>query len=97
VAAGYRSLAAPWLGGAAAPSRPAAYRSLLAPWLGGAFGYAGTTPPEPPLVIGGGWKPRRIPIDRDRFTPLQLARDEDDVILATIMAAIHAGILKAKP
>lgn len=40
--AGIRSLLAPWLGGAGAPSlaRPG-FRSLLAPWLGGACAIRG--------------------------------------------------------
>lgn len=50
--AGYRSLAAPWIGGAAGdPVAPndAGVRSFLAPWIGGASG-------DPPVVAGGGYR-----------------------------------------
>jgi len=50
----------------------------------------------PPTIIGAGWRPQRIPIDRGRFPSLRTIRDEEDIIVATVMAAIHAGILKAK-
>ena len=54
MAAGYRSPAAFWLGGAAAPPRAPGYRSLLAFWMGGACGWSYIPvpiPPIPPLPI----------------------------------------------
>jgi hypothetical protein len=45
VAAGYRSNAGRWLGGASAPSGKAGYRSIAAQWLGGASAYTGPARP----------------------------------------------------
>lgn len=48
-----RSLLAPWMGGASAPSpTQAGFRSFLAPWIGGACGYA-ETPVTPPYTGDG--------------------------------------------
>lgn len=50
MSAGYRGLAAPWVGGAGAtpPGGPAltGFRSLLAPWLGGASAAPAVAPVE---------------------------------------------------
>lgn len=54
---GYRSLLAPWMGGASSPPIPhGGYRSLLAFWGGGAFG-------SPPVTLpsgGGGGYARQV-------------------------------------
>lgn len=62
MAAGFRGLAAPWVGGAAAPPRTAGYRSLLAFWLGGAAAGVGAVEPEEEPGAGG----LAVPIQRPR-------------------------------
>lgn len=54
---GYRSLLAPWVGGASAPSAPATqggYRGLLGFWIGGASAGSAPTPPTPGGNPNGG-------------------------------------------
>lgn len=54
---GVRSLLAPWVGGASAPSAPATqggYRSLLGFWIGGASAGSAPTPPTPGGNPNGG-------------------------------------------
>lgn len=79
--AGYRSLLAPWIGGASAPgSAPAAagYRSLLAFWMGGVSGFTSSpvppTPPSPPVSQ----------LDGRRYE--WIFRDDEDICL--ILASV---------
>jgi hypothetical protein len=82
VAGGYRSLVAPWAGGASAPAQSAGYGSLVAFWLGGAYAAPGSTPPPTEVSHGGGFRPLRIPHRPRRI-------DEEDDEIAIILAAIH--------
>lgn len=80
MAAGFRSLAAPWAGGVAAPARRGGYRSLVAFWLGGACAPV-STPPVPPVDHGGGSGFIRIPMRRRKL-------DEEEDLMAIILAAL---------
>lgn len=103
---GYRSLLAPWLGGACAPSaaRPG-YRSLLALWAGGAFGYLGE-PPEPEEPGGGGIarplyrpsQPARRPLEpRKRETGPDLGRIADRQVVEPARPSVPAPALPTVP
>ena len=57
MADGYRSLLAPWIGGASAPQTGNGYRSLFAFWMGGGAALA-FVPPTPGDGVFGGRKLR---------------------------------------
>lgn len=87
MAAGFRSSLAFWMGGAGAETTQVGVRGLLAFWMGGADTVT-ATPPQPPIVTGGGSyrrrPPFRIPVD-----PLQAQRlDEDELIVLVIASAL---------
>lgn len=90
MSAGFRSPAGLWVGGVSAPTgTQVGYRSLLAFWAGGA-GAVVATPPQPPVMSGGGGsyrpqfrhEPRRIEID-----PLQAQRLDEDELIALVIAS----------
>ena len=100
MAAGYRGLLAPWIGGAANNgAQKVGYRSLLAFWIGGAAIY-GATPPTPPIVpsqptFGGGGYSRHS-FDDVTFDAVARAerRRKDDMELVLILGAmINEGLL----
>jgi hypothetical protein len=88
--AGYRSLLAPWLGGAASgPAAPtvAGYRSLLAPWLGGAWSGIGSPVLATAPASGGGGGEAFLHHHDGRLD--RLRRDERDVLEILLLIAPH--------
>lgn len=98
MAAGYRGLLAPWIGGAGAVvPADGGPRSLLAFWIGGAGAQVDAEPPPPPAppppLVGS--RPRfRYPVPAD-LQALNRARliDDDELLLLMAAQIAAAGLL----
>lgn len=99
MAAGYRSNAARWLGGASAPAGKAGYRSIAALWLGGAGCYTGPARPGYRSMLafwlGGASSFPYVPIPEEphgggkgRYEEYIGDKQDDLLILIPIMLAV---------
>jgi hypothetical protein len=105
--AGFRSLLAPWIGGARVEPPQPGVRSLLGFWIGGAGLPAAVEPPAPeeaPQVLGGKRRlrddgehherVRRYWDERERAT---LRHDQNRAAIAMVLAMTVSGELDDGP